>query len=314
MMQRAEDATNNFPPPADQRGELTQAEIDAAYAAGGDAEVQRLKDAHALTQPNAFMDMIIKEGGQLLLDVLGVTDIMNCVTKGDFGACVMSIIGFAPWGKVAKLLGSIPLIAKIASKVIGFADRVKDAFSLLRKNDNRVGDLIRGQCLDGDSCNLTKGLDNTNPGLKVPPARAHEIGVWAERNAGIPPGMTNKIESLNGTAHYRKPDILIDATSPGGLPLSSIADVKNVRHLKVTEQLKDYMAYAASKASKKPADEAPDKVSEFGLIIRKTTSLDEDLVKMLCKPPTHVKVFVKYLPDENGEPLSENMISKICPK
>lgn len=298
MMQRAEDASNNFPPPADQRGELTQAEIDAAYAAGGDAEVQKLKDAYALTQPNAFMDMIIKEGGQLLLDVLGVTDIMNCVTKGDFGACVMSIIGFAPWGKVAKLLGSIPLIFKIATKVMGFADKVKDAFSLLRKNDGRVDDIIAAACSTSRSakdCTPFEPDDLTY--VKSDPA--HIKGKKGEIAAGIP--ITTEKKRFSKTDY---PELKSDRIPEDRTP-TSIIEVKNVNTQYLTPQLVDYIYLV--RATKR---------TEFVLIVRPDTHLTNGLLKEFCtKAPPGVQAInfiIKFLPETVGGEVSDNMAPGIC--
>ncbi|WP_096714071.1 putative toxin [Microbacterium sp. SZ1] len=297
MMQRAEDASNNFPPPADQRGDLTQAEIDAAYAAGGDAEVQRLKDAHALTQPNAFMDMIIKEGGQLLLDVLGVTDIMNCVTKGDFGACVMSIIGFAPWGKVAKLLGSIPLIAKIATKVIGFADKVKDAFSLIRKNDGRVDDIAGAACSLGRSTKNCGPFDPEEPTFR-PGDSANVKGQKGETAAGIPPGGPKTTFSK---ADYPDLDLKRDRI-PDAIGDDYLMEVKNVNSQYYSSQIKDDVKIAEQLG-----------LSQVVLAIRPDTKLTGPLVEAICAPlGTGVEIVVKHLPATVGGELSGSMRATYC--
>lgn len=285
MMQRAEDSANNFPPPADQRGELSQAEIDAAYAAGGDAEVQRLKEAYALTQPNAFMDMIIKEGGQLLLDVLGVNDIMNCVTKGDFGACVMSIIGFAPWGKVAKLVGAIPLIAKIATKVFGFADKVEDALALVRKNDGRVDDVA----------GLKFGPETP---VHQPGAKPHIKGQVGEQAAGIGPNYVKTTFKKDQFANYplsgnRIPDMVGD---------SFIMEVKNVNTLSFTSQLRDDLQIA--KATQKP---------KVILVVRPDTALSGPLKDAICQSVDQgVKITVKHFAPTVSGPLTEIDSRSFC--
>jgi hypothetical protein len=35
---------------------------------------------------------IIEQGGKILLGLFGVTDVLNCVTKGDLQACGMALI------------------------------------------------------------------------------------------------------------------------------------------------------------------------------------------------------------------------------
>lgn len=365
--QRIEDGADNYPPPAGKEGELTQAQIDAAYALGGDAEVQRLKDAHALTQPDALLNFILQEGGKVLLDLIGVTDIMDCVTKGDIGACFMALIGFAPWGKLAKLVESIPLIMKLADKVVGFVNKVGDAFSVLTKNKTKVQDLAGAAC--GLGGGVAFGVSGPVPAIVRPPAGScstagllpvnptaaaikslpqpkpgdpprpsfsvQKLGQWGEAQVGILPGSPiNRIESLTGSAHYRKPDLLTDwkgfTETPGA---SMIADVKNVNVVKDSKQWDDYIAYAEQMASKKldamegmkPEELAKltkdDKTVELGLVMRDNgvdasgnslNRISPSLLSKLCEKRPGITVFIQYLPTENGGPLSGNVIDEWC--
>lgn len=314
-MQRAEEASKNYPPPPDQRGELTQAEIDAAFAAGGDAEVKRLKEAHALTQPNALMDMIIKEGGQLLLDVLGVTDIMDCVTKGDFGACVMSIIGLAPWGKVGKLIGAFPLIAKIAGKIIGFGDRVKDAFSLIRRNDDRVDDIAGASCSVGGNSvpSLVAPQAGPQPMAAVGPCgwfgpdmpvkqpdgvAAHIKGKAGEQAAGIRPGEI-KIK------FYKKdyPDYDISSNRvPDRVGPDYIMEVKNVNLLASTAQISDNVKLAHATGRTKVI-----------LVVRPDTELTPTLKDAICLSVGEpVKLIVNFFGPTVSSPLTEIDSKSYC--
>ncbi|MEV4533980.1 polymorphic toxin-type HINT domain-containing protein [Asanoa sp. NPDC049518] len=52
-------------------------------------------------QSKSVLDVILEAGGQILMEVLGINDILNCL-KGDLGACAMAIIGSLPWGKIFK--------------------------------------------------------------------------------------------------------------------------------------------------------------------------------------------------------------------
>ena len=48
-----------------------------------------------------MLDVILEAGGQILMEFLGINDIMNCL-KGDLGACVSMVVGALPWGKIFK--------------------------------------------------------------------------------------------------------------------------------------------------------------------------------------------------------------------
>ncbi|PKQ34189.1 MAG: hypothetical protein CVT61_12440 [Actinobacteria bacterium HGW-Actinobacteria-11] len=311
--QRAEDGADNFPPPAGKEGELTQAQIDAAYALGGDAEVQRLKEAHALSQPDALLNFIIQEGGKVLLDLIGVTDIMDCVTKGDIGACFMALIGFAPWGKLAKLVESIPLIMKLADKVVGFVNKVGDAVSLLKKNKTKVDELA-GQACGGNAFGTSAPQLGVRPagsnvcelpGLTNPPGASAQVkGSRAEYAAGIRPGEPKEIfdkkeyEGMFGEhgLEIKRTRIADKATS------SYIMEVKNVQKLHYSSQIDDMIELAQHTGR-----------SEFILVVRPDTYLTPPLVTALCKDVPKFSFVVKYLPAEVLGELSENKVPGICP-
>lgn len=286
--QRAEDGADNYPPPAGKEGELTQAQIDAAYALGGDAEVQRLKDAHALTQPDALLNFIIQEGGKVLLDLIGVTDIMDCVTKGDIGACFMTLIGFAPWGKLAKLVESIPLIMKLADKVVGFVNKVGDAFSLLKKNKTKT-DEVAGECMVRPGCDPIDAYRLTNP----PGATANEKGQLGEYAAGIVIGSPKEVfdKALYGTTRTRITDYANE---------TMIMEVKNVATQHYSTQIKDLLKITGATNR-----------SEFVLVTRPDTHLTAPLIKALCRADLGFEVMVKHLPIVVGGELSTNKL--VCP-
>ncbi|MEK8106461.1 RHS repeat-associated core domain-containing protein [Micromonospora sp. M12] len=63
-----------------------------------DEEVRKAKTV----SEKKILDVVIEAGGQILLEVLGINDIRDCVTKGDIGACAMAVVGALPWGKILK--------------------------------------------------------------------------------------------------------------------------------------------------------------------------------------------------------------------
>jgi RHS repeat-associated protein len=65
-------------------------------------EDQRAREEAEATKQKSLLDVIKEQGLGFLMDFLGITDIINCFTKGDLGACVSTLIGFIPWGKLFK--------------------------------------------------------------------------------------------------------------------------------------------------------------------------------------------------------------------
>jgi RHS repeat-associated protein len=53
------------------------------------------------------VDFIIENGLKFLLDFLGITDIVNCFTKGDLGACVNTAMNLIPVTKIFSLAGKL---------------------------------------------------------------------------------------------------------------------------------------------------------------------------------------------------------------
>lgn len=68
------------------------------------------------------------------------------------------------------------------------------------------------------------------------PALARALGKIGEVASGVLKN-TNRIDSLTNTARYRIPDQLLPSTK-------LISEVKNVNTLSLTNQLKDFVAYA----------------------------------------------------------------------
>ncbi|GAB3803013.1 RHS repeat domain-containing protein [Micromonospora zhanjiangensis] len=66
------------------------------------ANAKAEKERAAAVKKKSLLDMIKEQGLAFLLDFFGITDIINCFTKGDIGACVQTLVGLIPWGKVFK--------------------------------------------------------------------------------------------------------------------------------------------------------------------------------------------------------------------
>ncbi|WP_426633817.1 ricin-type beta-trefoil lectin domain protein [Planosporangium sp. 12N6] len=50
-----------------------------------------------------LVDVLIDQGLKFVLDLIGVTDIVNCFTKGDLWACGNAALNAMPWGKALKI-------------------------------------------------------------------------------------------------------------------------------------------------------------------------------------------------------------------
>ncbi len=175
-----------------QSGEESQVEQEIALAEGGDAAAQELKDARAALAEGDVMQMIIREGGQLLLDFFGVNDVINCVTKGDFGACAMALVGVLPWGKMFKAVEAIGMLTKIVPKVVNFFERIQKANKVVEKYAGKVRDaLIRKPTPPNPPVGAT-----WNPAA-MGSKNSNALGNYGEA-AGIPNGLPRQRYTING--------------------------------------------------------------------------------------------------------------------
>ncbi|GAA1858059.1 polymorphic toxin-type HINT domain-containing protein [Myceligenerans crystallogenes] len=87
------------------------------------AEAQQL-------QNKSVLDVVLEAGGQILMEVFGVNDVLNCL-KGDIGACAMVIVGALPWGKIFKAPKIIEAVWNAGKAVIRFFEELKWAKQIL---------------------------------------------------------------------------------------------------------------------------------------------------------------------------------------
>ncbi len=106
-------------------------DLNIAYAQREQAQKEKTEAQQVKTK--SIKDIIIEAGVSFLLDMFGITDIWNCISKGDIGACVNALIGALPWGKV---LGA----AKAIWKGI---DRALSAYKMWKKAVNVAESVIR---------------------------------------------------------------------------------------------------------------------------------------------------------------------------
>jgi hypothetical protein len=109
-----------------QHEDSTPCDADCVAQAHAEAEValnQSQVDSAEKTKNKPLTQVIIEAGVGFLLDFFGITDIWNCLTKGDVWACVNTLINFLPWGAI---------FSKVKKIVKGVSEALK-AFTAWRK-------------------------------------------------------------------------------------------------------------------------------------------------------------------------------------
>ncbi|MFG1778414.1 polymorphic toxin-type HINT domain-containing protein [Micromonospora sp. NPDC049048] len=82
-------------------------------------------------QSKSLLDVVLEAGGQILMEFLGINDIINCL-KGDLGACVSMVIGALPWGKIFKAKKIAESIFRAGKAVVTFLKELDWARAILR--------------------------------------------------------------------------------------------------------------------------------------------------------------------------------------
>ncbi|MEV0393020.1 Hint domain-containing protein [Polymorphospora rubra] len=103
--------------------------------------------------------MVIGAGGQILMEVLGINDIRDCVMNGDVGACVMSVVGALPWGKLFKAKKIGEALWRAGKAVLSWFDEIKWAQSVLRRADEAAAAAAK-QAADDAAATAAKQGDN----------------------------------------------------------------------------------------------------------------------------------------------------------
>ncbi|BEL05660.1 hypothetical protein Q0Z83_038510 [Actinoplanes sichuanensis] len=82
-------------------------------------------------QSKSTLDVILEAGGQILMEFLGINDILNCL-KGDLVACVSMVVGALPWGKIFKAKKIGEAIFRAGKAVVTFFQEVKWARAIIQ--------------------------------------------------------------------------------------------------------------------------------------------------------------------------------------
>lgn len=104
-----------------------------------DEDLQADADAAQDVLNTSIVDVVIDVGAEILLDLIGVTDIMACVGEGDMMSCASMLMDLIPWAKVAKLAGKLFKAAKkIYKAVTAFQEKLSWARSAMKRYDDAV--------------------------------------------------------------------------------------------------------------------------------------------------------------------------------
>lgn len=105
-------------------------------------EEKRAREEAEATKKKSMLDVLKEQGLAFLLDFLGITDIVNCFTKGDLGACVNTLIGFIPWGKLFKAGKAIVKgISKAWSAYKSWQKAIRVADDVIKRTDELLARL-----------------------------------------------------------------------------------------------------------------------------------------------------------------------------
>ncbi|WP_414944489.1 DNA/RNA non-specific endonuclease [Amycolatopsis sp. cmx-11-32] len=121
---------------------LTPEEEELLRAEKGQAGVDEYNRARADANRD-LMGLIVDEGGQVILDLIGYTDAKRCFMEGDFISCVMTVINALPILKIASVLRKIPDAVSATVRIVKGIRTFKDVKMASRRIADNVRDLIR---------------------------------------------------------------------------------------------------------------------------------------------------------------------------
>ncbi|SMD25780.1 DNA/RNA non-specific endonuclease [Kibdelosporangium aridum] len=119
--------------------ELTAEEEDALRKAQGQAAVDEYR-ANRAKANKKLETFIVEQGGQILLDLIGLPDAKRCFVNGDFISCVMTVINALPILKLARVLTQIPDAVSATIRIVKGLRTFKDVVVAARKTTKKLRD------------------------------------------------------------------------------------------------------------------------------------------------------------------------------
>jgi hypothetical protein len=146
-------------PGAAPAGGLTPEEQE--YQAAQDALTRAERDAQALENEWDEFDLL-EEIARLGLDFIA-GDIIACIENPNLGDCLWALIGLVPWGKIGKLLKSIPKVIKLIDRFLDLKRRLDKARKARKDARDRL-DRAKDAC---DRLRRGRGGNSFPPGTPV---------------------------------------------------------------------------------------------------------------------------------------------------
>ena len=116
----------------------------SSSTSGGDGQVTLPPDLQALldeanrVKRKSVLDIILEAGGEILKEVLGINDILNCFQRGDIVACISIVANIIPWAKIFKLPKIVKAIERAWSAVNAFWEKLKWAKRIVAQVDEYI--------------------------------------------------------------------------------------------------------------------------------------------------------------------------------
>ncbi|SDX09577.1 hypothetical protein SAMN05421504_102294 [Amycolatopsis xylanica] len=116
---------------------LSAEEEQAILEWGGQELLDEYRKSYADAK-KSVIDYIIEVGGEVLLDVLGVTDAKKCFGEGDVAACLWTVINV---GSLFLLVAKLPKVSAAVAKVVGGLTKFLEASTAGSKFLEKARDL-----------------------------------------------------------------------------------------------------------------------------------------------------------------------------
>jgi hypothetical protein len=179
------------------------------------------RDAQAVEDEWDGFDLL-EEIARLGLDFIA-GDIIACIENPNLGDCLWALIGLVPWGKIGKLLGSIPKIIKLIDRFLDLKRRLDKA----RKARTDARDRVERA---RDACRR-RGPNSFPPGTPVlmadgtrQPIQHLRVGdlVWASDPATGAAGPHPVTALITGTGRKHLVELTIDPDAQLGGPTATV--------------------------------------------------------------------------------------------
>ncbi|MDF5757493.1 polymorphic toxin-type HINT domain-containing protein [Spongiactinospora sp. TRM90649] len=183
-------------------------------------------------QNKSVLDVILEAGGQILMEILGINDIVNCL-QGDLGACVSAVVGALPWGKIFKAPKIIAAIWRAGKAVITFFQELKWAKAILRGAEKAA------EAAKAAAAKAAKAAaDKAAAAKAAAEAQAKKLAAEAaERAKALAAKAKAKTKPKSTAKPQRKPKDCPNSFAPGTLVLMANGTTKAIERVGLGEKV-----------------------------------------------------------------------------